>query len=74
MTELKPCPFCGGKAKVCTDVVDTNGGIKQVWAFFVECVQCGETTGITNSPEGPGDMWNWRAERKERVGETGGAA
>lgn len=37
MTELKPCPFCGGKA-----IYDTNGT-----AYCAICVQCGARCALT---------------------------
>lgn len=35
MTELKPCPFCGGKAEFCATCMDYA---------FVKCRECGAKT------------------------------
>lgn len=68
--ELKPCPFCGYRARVeaTRDAVGDYQG-------YVECMDCGATV------YGPGDMkddesamhearkeWNKRAERTCRMG------
>lgn len=56
MTDLKPCPFCGGQA-----TYDTNGT-----AFWVICKECGAKTAITFIDGRAGkkivtDRWNRRA-------------
>lgn len=55
MSELKPCPFCGGKAKV------ENMG----YPHHVYCMSCGaKTTGVGFETEGEKDAilkWNTRA-------------
>ena len=47
MTELKPCPFCGGKAKFFTKA-HTERGITRGWIFGIYCSQCDVTTPKTN--------------------------
>ena len=51
MTELKPCPFCGGEA-----IEDGE------WIF---CFECGVGYEIENEPERI-DAWNRRAKGNER--------
>ncbi len=56
MTELKPCPFCGGKP-----AYDTNGV-----GYWVICTSCGAKTNITYIDGKRGkqivtDHWNRRA-------------
>jgi Lar family restriction alleviation protein len=51
--ELKPCPFCGGEAKL-TD-------LKQAPESWVECKECGARTRFfSNSEEAPVSAWNTR--------------
>ena len=47
MAELKPCPFCGGTAKL---YVKTNcsRGVTRGWEFGVFCVKCSVTSPKTN--------------------------
>lgn len=54
MSELKPCPFCGGDAKV----VGCGNGMR---AF--ECLRCGASTACTFKTDGSMRLWNARAER-----------
>lgn len=55
--ELKPCPFCGGKAEIHSDGA--------FWKFHVECanVKCGGTTGTvpTKTVASAIKAWNTRA-------------
>lgn len=54
MTELKPCPFCGGKAVLCenTDYA------------YVYCKECGSQTDESHGTAGAAvAAWNTRAER-----------
>ncbi len=61
MAELKPCPFCGGRADVSIDsepVVDTEG---RRWAYTVVCNRCCATSGLTYLPQKAIEVWNRRA-------------
>lgn len=58
--KLKPCPFCGGKAKI----YELNGG------YFAGCYEClaniglrygDKQGGIYRTPEGAAEFWNERA-------------
>ena len=54
MTELKPCPFCGGEAVLCenTDYA------------YVYCKECGSQTDESHGTAGAAvAAWNTRAER-----------
>lgn len=50
MSELKPCPFCGGKAELVT-------GAPEYW---VRCLTCGAGTDTTASSKRATDNWNRR--------------
>ena len=52
-TELKPCPFCGGKATLGRDLPSEN------WAY---CKDCGVATRLFNTPQDAAEAWNGRAE------------
>ena len=52
--ELKPCPFCGGKAKL-MDAPD-------VW---VECTSCGAQSRMCAMPETALERWNVRVTEEE---------
>lgn len=39
-TELKPCPFCGGKA-VFLVKSHTEHGFNRGWLFGISCINCG---------------------------------
>ena len=59
MAELKPCPFCGGRA-FCrwTD----EGMEKESYLFYVECDNCYITTTYFYDKEKAIEAWNRRAE------------
>ena len=61
MTELKPCPFCGGKAKVIElDPFNRYRGRFHTWG--VRCVKCGVEMVSGVSKEDVIKTWNWRAD------------
>ena len=53
--ELKPCPFCGGKA-----VLGDLGFEDR--EYYVVCKKCGAETIISRYPERVIDLWNRRTE------------
>lgn len=56
--ELKPCPFCGGKAKI----TDTNTEDKQHF-YYIQCTKCGAAACFGNESETKKDAikaWNRR--------------
>ena len=68
MIELKPCPFCGGKATISSSTNDDY--------FFTRCTRCTASIGVILyngwrptfiSREDAADAWNNRVEQK---GET----
>ena len=62
MAELKPCPFCGGRADVSIDsepVVDMDG---RRWAYTVVCNKCCATSGLIYRPEKAVEAWNRRVD------------
>lgn len=63
MDELKPCPFCGGKASINFDseaIVDSQG---RHWAYNVVCDKCCATSGLAYSIEMAIEAWNKRADK-----------
>lgn len=55
MTELKPCPFCGGEA---AERYECLNGV------FVQCNKCGVSTHVFSSQDDAIGTWN------RRVGEA----
>lgn len=47
MAELKPCPFCGGKAKFLI-TLHMERGLTRGYTFGIYCTKCGITTPNTN--------------------------
>jgi Lar family restriction alleviation protein len=58
MSELKPCPFCGGKA----DMVQPG---TRRHSCIVECLNCGCRLESSDEGERSGQSWNSRAEAGE---------
>lgn len=55
--ELKPCPFCGGKAISCS-----TGNIYTKEYFFVKCTKCGIESPSAINKKDAITAWNKRAE------------
>ena len=57
--KLKPCPFCGGKAELASDVFDG----RRVW--FVRCLWSGGGVSVESfdrdTPQEAAKLWNRRA-------------
>ena len=74
MSDLKPCPFCGGEAFVNDNPIGTSNetlnmrggvGLGRLWS--VECDECGADAGYAQSVEEAIRRWNSRAERTCRM-------
>lgn len=65
--QLKPCPFCGGKAELCA------GAHMGRSAIFIQCQKCGAQTkyyidfqmmnGLTPTQKKAIEAWNRRADQ-----------
>jgi len=51
MTELKPCPFCGGNSEV---------HVTEAEYWYVICLECGTISGIYSSEDEAMKAWNRR--------------
>ena len=60
MAELKPCPFCGGKAFLSEVLYYCEPG--RCTTQFIECNECHATTYEYNTEEEAIEAWNRRAE------------
>ena len=71
MSELKPCPFCGGKAEVKKSMFGNNLGYA-----LIACKSCGASSKDFKlsldfcAVEEATKAWNRRAERSEDGSET----
>lgn len=57
MSRVKACPFCGGLAES-RRYYDSYKGTR----YFIECIQCGATSGHRPTEENAIDKWNTRVE------------
>lgn len=55
--KLKPCPFCGGEAKL-HEAYDIEGN-HAVWRIL--CTECNMVTAYYNTPDCVVDAWNRRS-------------
>jgi Lar family restriction alleviation protein len=67
--ELKPCPFCGGKAEMLHWRASVNG--KTIYPYRVRCIECKTCVGssslkyITLTEEDAREKWNRRVDNAE---------
>ena len=57
MAELKPCPFCGGKATITKSVDVCNNKF-----YSVKCFRCGVLTTFRDRQYNAIEAWNRRAD------------
>ena len=60
MDKIKPCPFCGGNARISSDTEATKDSQGRLWAFTVVCDKCCASSGLTFKPERAVEAWNRR--------------
>lgn len=53
--KLKPCPFCGGKAKLVETYVE-----KGIWVYSVDCSNCKTRQQVSKTEEEAINAWNTR--------------
>lgn len=61
MSELLPCPFCGGEARMTYDFMADGLGYNKI-----ECRECGANTPGNYSKVGDQATWDWNT-RHERM-------
>lgn len=63
MSELKPCPFCGGVNIILSydpeGKIDTEG---RQWSWTAVCGKCCSTSGLTHSRDAAIESWNRRVD------------
>ena len=59
--EIKPCPFCSGKARIVGNTARDYAPEK-----WVQCTVCGVETVLCASAAGALEKWNRRAEPQEQ--------
>ena len=62
MTKLKPCPFCGGKAKI--EKHESGMFFKSTY-WFVICGMCRGRTFLQDTQEEAIEAWNKRTKKSE---------
>ena len=60
MIELKPCPFCGGRARINTGEFCT-GTEKVIKTYGAYCIKCSARIGMHYSESDACNEWNRRA-------------
>lgn len=69
MPDLKPCPFCGGKASEYFNYGGQTKYRESYYFFYIQCLDCGArskaTSGVGNPDEDypyriPASYWNRR--------------
>ena len=67
MSELKPCPFCGGEANLSIDPEAKNDTMGRCWAYTVVCAKCAASTGLGWSVKMVSELWNRRTESEGKT-------
>lgn len=68
MPELKPCPFCGGKAELIQTKCLTNGCVLyHVFHYDIKCSAGGIRTENSLTPEEATEAWNRRYEPRQEL-------
>lgn len=67
MEELKPCPFCGGKAEYYCEEHDWSDwgyiSTAKYYDAYVECEKCGARTELFDTKQEAIDAWNKRIDK-----------
>ncbi|WP_077958218.1 Lar family restriction alleviation protein [Salmonella enterica] len=63
MSELKPCPFCGGHAGTFT----TDGTEVGTYWYWAECWVCESRTGLYATEEKTAEAWNQRVNHEANL-------
>ncbi|HAE7522452.1 TPA_asm: restriction alleviation protein, Lar family [Salmonella enterica subsp. enterica serovar Carrau] len=63
MSELKPCPFCGGHAGIFT----TDGTEVGTYWYWAECWVCESRTGLYATEEKTAEAWNQRVNHEANL-------
>lgn len=65
--KLKPCPFCGGKARIKPLMYSGKGPVSAVSGKVIECTQCYVSAAISWAIDDTqaAEAWNRRADTNE---------
>ncbi len=72
MSELKPCPFCGHKARLLTKQTQTNDDLifrEWKYEYIVKCNKCKASVGHYKSARTAENSWNTRTPQNDEVRE-----
>ena len=62
MSELKPCPFCGGEARIKPFTSRKRLFITEITVYEVQCTGCDCRTPLCYTPEIAKSRWNRRVD------------
>lgn len=64
MTDIKPCPFCGGEAETLKDF----DCLLSEWQYYIQCKKCYSSSHLYKTDDEAIAAWNRRAKEGDNNG------